>query len=492
MEKRFIIAICLLAMIRVFIFGAAFPFFNNVDEQNHYDLVVKYSKGYFLKNNKIQYFDSAAAKTYATYGTLEYLRDIEKDGPGPPPAWKMTNDARVVNFITESANYFSSLEEYEIYSPPVYYYFTGLWYKTGQLLGLNEGILLYWIRFLDVIVYGLLVLLAYLFCKKLFPGQNTLIFGVPILLIAFPQDIFYSINNDVFSPVLCLLSLYLLFSIYYSNKSILYYLLTGIAISAALLTKLSNVPIILILIIFLILLTKKYYSLGELKKHYVHLSILLIVSVLPFILWLGWNYYLLGDFTGTANKIKSLHWQNKSFWDWFDHPIFSFEGLWYFLSETLKTFWRGEFVWSLKRIASDEADWFYIISSFVFIITSSVILIIKIKKDLLENYLPYLINFIIILLFVGVLAELSVKYDFMDCWYPSREHPFFTSGRLISGIMIPFLIVYVNGLEILLTKLKLKINPLTIICIISAFVIISEIAISTMVFKSDFNLFNMF
>jgi hypothetical protein len=33
------------AAIRVFVFAAAFPFFNNVDEQAHVDLVVKYSHG---------------------------------------------------------------------------------------------------------------------------------------------------------------------------------------------------------------------------------------------------------------------------------------------------------------------------------------------------------------------------------------------------------------------------------------------------------------
>src|SRR5438874_9504502 len=38
-----VIGLCALAGIRVFIFAAAFPFFNNVDEQAHVDLVVKYA-----------------------------------------------------------------------------------------------------------------------------------------------------------------------------------------------------------------------------------------------------------------------------------------------------------------------------------------------------------------------------------------------------------------------------------------------------------------
>jgi hypothetical protein len=36
---------CLITAVRVFVYSAAFPFFNNVDEPWHFDLVVKYSHG---------------------------------------------------------------------------------------------------------------------------------------------------------------------------------------------------------------------------------------------------------------------------------------------------------------------------------------------------------------------------------------------------------------------------------------------------------------
>ena len=38
--------LCLVACVRVFVYSAAFPFFNNVDEQAHLDLVCKYSHGH--------------------------------------------------------------------------------------------------------------------------------------------------------------------------------------------------------------------------------------------------------------------------------------------------------------------------------------------------------------------------------------------------------------------------------------------------------------
>ena len=45
-ELKMILLLCLVASVRVFIFSAAFPFFNPVDEQRHFDLAVKYSQGH--------------------------------------------------------------------------------------------------------------------------------------------------------------------------------------------------------------------------------------------------------------------------------------------------------------------------------------------------------------------------------------------------------------------------------------------------------------
>ena len=36
LERIFVVVLCMLAAARVFIYSAAFPFFNNVDEQMHF------------------------------------------------------------------------------------------------------------------------------------------------------------------------------------------------------------------------------------------------------------------------------------------------------------------------------------------------------------------------------------------------------------------------------------------------------------------------
>jgi len=45
-ERPLIAGLCIVAAVRIFIFSAAFPFFNNCDEQAHFDMVYKYSRGH--------------------------------------------------------------------------------------------------------------------------------------------------------------------------------------------------------------------------------------------------------------------------------------------------------------------------------------------------------------------------------------------------------------------------------------------------------------
>ena len=53
---------------------------------------------------------------------------------------------------------------------------------------------------------------------------------------------------------------------------------------------------------------------------------------------------------------------------------------------------------------------------------------------------------------LAFLALLSIRFDFGECIYPSRAHPYFTSGRLMSGALIPFALLYVYGIGYLLRR----------------------------------------
>src|SRR5260370_35108521 len=81
-----VIGLCAVSAIRVFVFAADFPFFNNVDEQAHVDLVVKYAHA--KPPRSIEPFASEAALYFAVYGTPEYFVGPEQYGVEyPPPHW---------------------------------------------------------------------------------------------------------------------------------------------------------------------------------------------------------------------------------------------------------------------------------------------------------------------------------------------------------------------------------------------------------------------
>src|SRR4030042_1276170 len=83
-EYILVIVICIVAACRVFIFNAAFPLFNNVDEQAHFDLVYKYSNGQ-LPQAEVENFNGEAAELMVLYGTSEYLSKVKQFPKGSAP-----------------------------------------------------------------------------------------------------------------------------------------------------------------------------------------------------------------------------------------------------------------------------------------------------------------------------------------------------------------------------------------------------------------------
>ena len=91
----------------------------------------------------------------------------------------------------------------------------------------------------------------------------------------------------------------------------------------------------------------------------------------------------------------------------------------------------------------------------------------------------------------GFLALLSIQFDFGNCIYPSREYPYFTSGRLISGALIPFALLYVYGMARLLRRAGNTLLPLAGLAAIMALVTGSEILVRREVFASEHNWFHL-
>src|ERR1041384_4187688 len=89
-ERVLILLLCVAAALRVLIFSAAFPFFSNIDEDLHFDLITQYSHSHVPRS-----FDRLNEETLnwiVPYGSPEFLFPPEHfpDGKFPAPLWKQS------------------------------------------------------------------------------------------------------------------------------------------------------------------------------------------------------------------------------------------------------------------------------------------------------------------------------------------------------------------------------------------------------------------
>jgi hypothetical protein len=200
---------------------------------------------------------------------------------------------------------------------------------------------------------------------------------------------------------------------------------------------------------------------------------------------------LFGDVIGAAASAKSRTWTIKPLSEMFNHPILTPSGFIYFIAELTRTFWRGEFIWREKIIASSSMDLFFTVSSAVFIVVSIAGLVWSNAGENKSCRFALAAALFILVFSVMFLAFMSMRYDFGSCFYPSREKPYFTSGRLIAGVILPFLFLYIDGLHRILSKLRCASALLFVAGIIVTAITISEVVLSWSVFASPYNWFHL-
>ena len=89
------------------------------------------------------------------------------------------------------------------------------------------------------------------------------------------------------------------------------------------------------------------------------------------------------------------------------------------------------------------------------------------------------------------MVAVSVSFDFGDCWYPSRERPYLTSGRLVLGALIPFLALYLQGLERILGWAAISRYRWAFVAAIAAVMAGSQLAVTHQVFASAYNWYHL-
>lgn len=488
--RKMIFPLCLLAAAHVFIFSAAFPFFNNVDEQIHFDLAVKYSQGRIPR--ALEPVSADAVNYIVLYSSSEYVGVATNypEGQFPAPPWTQPMEKIRPALIAKTAGW-RAVTNYEASQPPLYYALAALWWDLGKACGLHDGLLLYWLRFLNVIFIIALVWLGYLAARLVFPERNFLQAGVPALLASMPQTAFYSINNDVLSP-LCFGAAFILIVKFLraENPGVRLGVLTGLALAATFLTKISNLPLLAVSALVICFKIAQLAQAGKFRAAFPSLLALTLCAGLPMAGWLAWCRHTFGDFSGTAAKIQFLGWTHKPFAEWWHHPIFTPHGLWTFLSGLMATFWQGEFLWHRQPLSLPAVNEIYFVSSTIFIGIALLNLSPQSKAAAAPQRQALWFGFWCFAAAVAFLGFLSIIYDFHDCFYPSRAHPYFTSGRSMLGALIPFLLLFVFGLDHALKNFSgaAKFSALAIIIL---FMLATEIIIDWPIFQNPYNWFHM-
>jgi hypothetical protein len=488
--RKMIFPLCLLAAVHVFIFSAAFPFFNNVDEQIHFDLAVKYSQGRLPRASEPVSDD--AVNYIVLYSSSAYV-GVEtnySDGRFPPPLWTQPMEKIRLALVAKTAAW-RAVTNYEASQPPLYYALAASWWDLGKVCGLHDGLLLYWLRFLNVIFIIALVWLGYVSARLVFPERKFLQIGVPALLAFMPQTAFYSINNDVVSP-LCFGTAFVFLVKFLRAEipAVRLGIFTGLALAATFLTKISNLPLLAVSTLCILFKAVQLVKAGKFHAAFSSLLALVLCAGLPMLLWLAWCKHTFGDCSGTAEKIQFLGWTHKPFAEWWHHPIFTPHGLWTFLSGLTATFWQGEFLWHRQPLASPVADLIYFASSIFLVGIALLNLLPRSKNSTTPQRQALWLSFGCFAAAVLFLGLLSIIYDFQDCFYPSRAHPYFTSGRLMLGALIPFLLLFVFGLDRALKNFG-NAAKFSALALIIFFMLIVEITIDWPIFLNPYNWFHM-
>jgi hypothetical protein len=478
MERIILCLLSIAAVVHVVVFSSAFPFFI-LDEVYHFDLVVKYS--HLSIPQKQDYAAEESMPYVAVFSTWEYLRTND---PSATPLWKLPASEMTPAVIArEQGMRFINRESTQ---PPLYYLLEGAAWRIANAVGFHDLLLLYLMRFSNALIVVALIWLGWLAARLVFPGEHFIAVAVPALVAFLPETAFYSIGNDVLSP-LCFGAAFVgvLYWIQAGSPGILLSAGTGLALSAAFLTKISNLPLVAVAFAMLLLNFLFLSKSARSSSRFTSISILFGCALLPMALWVAWCKIHFGDFTGSSGIAKPLGWTIKPFAQWWHHPIFTPSGFWIFLSENLASFWQDEKLWHGQRLSLAFANWVYILASIVFLALAA----FPLKKTAPSQHLALLFAFASVTSAFALFGFSSIIYDFHDCVYPSRDFPYFVSGRLMLGMLVPFTLLFTFGLDSALKKWGL-VGKIIALAIFLLFMLGTEIATDWPIFHSQYNWFN--
>ena len=487
-ERVLVGVLCALAALRVLVLSAGFPLFNNVDEYHHFDYVWKCAHGELP--GPMQKLSPRVATVIALYCWMpdyQSSKETIRFGQVLPPVWTLPKDVRDIAFPIWQAR-FASQKNHESVQPPVYYLAAGLWYRFGALLHIPDRLLPFWVRLLNVPMVAILVWVSYRLAKLLFPRNTFLRLGTPLMISVLPQDVFYSISNGTLGAVLFTVALYAL-ALVYLNENGRYGLhaAAGLAVGATVTTMYTSSPILLVVGAVALACILRARKTGTLRAALRKLLVLCAAAALLPAIWCVRNYYVFGEVTAMPAFVRYANWKPLPFAEMWDHPVFTAEGALCFWSDTLASYFRGEFVWHGKQMAYPWLDAFYVWSSPVFLLIAFGSFLRRGKPARFAG----LMSAALFATSVAMLIGASMRYDFGSWFWPSRDYPYYSAGRLILHTIVPFVFLYLTGLEVMLETTRLGWLKFPVLIAVCGLMLGSEIALSLPVFAAKCNFFHL-
>lgn len=431
-DRAWITGIALVAGLRILALSAVFPFFHPVDEHQHVDLVHRWSRGE-LPGPQTPTLGEPLVSWAVRFGSFEYLE------PDPaPPLGARPGYAEDAPLVRATRRAFENVVNQEAESPPVYYAIAALWYRAGELVFADRTLLL-WLRALNALALVLLVVASHAWLRRRRPDEPFLYRGAPAVIALIPQDAFYGVSPDG----LCALvgGLAFLAAVDASDparRSLRRDAGAGLAAGLAFLAKYTNLLYAGVLLLALALRAR-----GRGVREVGRGALLAAAAgAVPVGLWLERNHRVLGDALGTARKVAHLEWTPRPLSALLDHPVLTPAGLQTWISETLAVFWRGEFRW-----LGEPLTWHWL-DAVLWLTTLAVLAAGAASAWAAARRRCWLEPLALTAFSAGLatLAVLSTRFTFADWGNPTRVHPYFTEGRLILGVLLPFAIVFVRGI----------------------------------------------
>jgi hypothetical protein len=491
-EGACIAALAVFAALRVLAFSAAFPFFSNVDEHRHVDGVLKYARGYLPRPDNGAY-ESETAHYLGLFGSPEYhLREgAEGAYVVPPPQWRRSPEA-MLRALERGQAYLANRTNIESMQPPAYYAMAGGWLRLGRAVGIEGAYLLYWVRGLAAPIVFTLVIAAYLFLREIYPEDRFMRLGVPVLLSVFPMDAFFYVTRDALPPLVAGVGFFLALRLVTRPAAGLgAHVVLAAVMSLAFYAKYTDVALLATCGLCTAIAVTRRPSARAIRGEGGRLLVMWSLIAAASGAWLVRNWLVFGDLTGTAYKIERMGWGRKPLAETLDHPIFTLSGLQTFVGELIPLFWRGELVWHRMPLAAPPVDAFYTVTTLLFVALAAWGLG---RRRAGPARLAESMALAMLATSVAILAGLSLMYVFHATSNPSASRPYFVQGRLISGALLPFLVLYVRGIEVATSRLPRSAAAaaawgcLGVVVLVAA---VSELALHWEVFGSQYNLFHL-